>query len=126
MQYQIFSSDDQNAAICDRDKKAESYNELELTQMNNNEEEYENIPWRIKEDLGFSSNYYQLSYEQKVFVDYLLDKVVEIRDNIERLEDELSAEIEADQKTLGDVEEINTELKYQIKRLQEQLEKANK
>tara|TARA_R110000796_G_scaffold212609_4_gene328722 strand:+ start:4565 stop:4849 length:285 start_codon:yes stop_codon:yes gene_type:complete len=94
--------------------------------MNNNEEEYENIPWRIKEDLGFSSNYYQLSYEQKVFVDYLLDKVVEIRDNIERLEDELSAEIEADQKTLGDVEEINTELKYQIKRLQEQLEKANK
>ena len=94
--------------------------------MNNNEEEYENIPWRIKEDLGFSSNYYQLSYEQKVFVDYLLDKVVEIRDNIERLEDELSAEIEADQKTLGDVEEINTELKNQIKRLQEQLEKANK
>ena len=127
-QYQIFSSDDQNAGICNRDKKVESYNELELTQMSSNAEEYDNIPWRIKEDLGYPNNYYQLSYEQQVFIDYLLDKVVEISDNIERLEAEIdvaSAEIEEDQKTLGDVEDALMVAKRQIETLQKQLEKTN-
>jgi hypothetical protein len=86
--------------------------------MSNNEEEYDNIPWRIKEDLGYPSNYYQLSYEQKVFIDYLLDKVVEMSDNIESLE----TEIEADQRTLATVEEMNVELEHKIEILQKQLE----
>ena len=111
-QYQIFSSDDQNAAFCSQDKKVE----------------YDNIPWRIKEDLGYPNNYYQLSYEQQVFIDYLLDKVVEISHTIERLEEEIevtSAEIEEDQKTLGDVEEHLIVAKRQIETLQKQLEKTN-
>jgi len=86
--------------------------------MSNNEEEYNNIPWRIKEDLGYPNNYYQLSYEQKVFIDYLLDKVVEMSDNIESLE----TEIEADQRTLATVEEMNVELEHKIEILQKQLE----
>ena len=128
MQYQIFSSDDQNAAFCSQDMKVESYNELELTQMSSNAEEYDNIPWRIKEDLGYPNNYYQLSYEQQVFIDYLLDKVVEISHTIERLEEEIevtSAEIEEDQKTLGDVEDALMVAKRQIETLQKQLEKTN-
>ena len=96
--------------------------------MSSNAEEYDNIPWRIKEDLGYPNNYYQLSYEQQVFIDYLLDKVVEISHTIERLEEEMdvtSAEIEEDQKTLGDVEEALMVAKRQIETLQKQLEKTN-
>jgi hypothetical protein len=117
-QYQIFSSDDQKGDTYNRNKEVESCNELELTPMSNNEEEYNNIPWRIKEDLGYPNNYYQLSYEQKVFIDYLLDKVVEMSDNIESLE----TEIEADQRTLATVEEMNVELEHKIEILQKQLE----
>ena len=86
--------------------------------MNNNEQEYDHIPWRLREDLGFPSHYYQLSYEQKIFIDYLLDKVVEMSDNIESLE----TEIEADQKILSAVEEMNVELEHKIEILQKQLE----
>ena len=116
--YHIFSYDDQNGDTYKPNKEVESCNELELTPMSNNEEEYDNIPWRIKEDLGYPSNYYQLSYEQKVFIDYLLDKVVEMSDNIESLE----TEIEADQRTLATVEEMNVELEHKIEILQKQLE----
>ena len=117
-QYQIFSSGDPKVDSYSQDKKAESCNELELTQMNNNEQEYDHIPWRLREDLGFPSHYYQLSYEQKIFIDYLLDKVVEMSDNIESLE----TEIEADQKILSAVEEMNVELEHKIEILQKQLE----
>ena len=54
--------------------------------MSSSEEKFGEIPWRIKEDAGFPINYYQLSYEQQVFVDHLLDKVVEMGDTIEKLE----------------------------------------
>ena len=117
-QYQIFSSDDPKADSYSQDKKAESCNELELTQMSNNEQEYDHIPWRVREDLGFPSHYFQLSYEQRIFIDYLLDKVVEMSDNIESLE----REIEADQKILAAVEEMNVELEHKIGILQKQLE----
>ena len=65
---------------------------------------------RLREDIGFPSHYYQLSYQQKIFIDYLLDKVVEMSDNIESLE----TEIEADQKILSAVEEMNVELEHKI------------
>jgi len=86
--------------------------------MSNNEQEYDQIPWRFREDAGFPSHYYQLSYEQKIFIDYMLDKSEEMSDNIESLE----AEIEADQKTLAAVEEMNVELEHKIEILQKQLE----
>jgi len=86
--------------------------------MSNNEQEYDQIPWRLRDDIGFPSHYYQLSYQQKIFIDYLLDKVVEMSDNIESLE----TEIEVDQKTLAAVEEMNVELEHKIGILQKQLE----
>ena len=50
---------------------------------------YEEIPIGILEELKFPSNYYQLSFEEQRFVDYFLDKMIEMRDNIRVLEERL-------------------------------------
>ena len=50
---------------------------------------YEKIPHGILEELKFPLNYYQLSYEEQRFVDYFLDKIIEMRDNINILEERL-------------------------------------
>jgi len=50
---------------------------------------YEGIPHGILEELKFPSNYYQLSFEEQRFVDYFLDKMIEMRDNIKVLEERL-------------------------------------
>ena len=50
---------------------------------------YEDIPHGILEELKFPSNYYQLSFEEQRFVDYFLDKMIEMRDNIRVLEERL-------------------------------------
>tara|TARA_A100001515_G_scaffold34422_1_gene26787 strand:+ start:3523 stop:3747 length:225 start_codon:yes stop_codon:yes gene_type:complete len=63
----------------------------------NNGEEYGNIPFRILEDVGLPFNYIELSYEQQAFVDYFLDTMTEMRDNITRLEehaDQLERELD--------------------------------
>ena len=57
--------------------------------MSSHEQQYGEIPWRIKEDAGFAPNYYELSYEQRVLVDLLLDKTVEMSDTITKLEEEI-------------------------------------
>ena len=57
--------------------------------MSSHEQQYGEIPWRIKEDAGFAPNYYELSYEQRVLVDLLLDKSVEMSDTITKLEEEI-------------------------------------
>ena len=96
--------------------------------MSNNEQEYEEIPWRVKEDIGFPSQYFTLSYEQRNFIDYLLDKLVEMGHNIESLE----AEIESDQSAMAAVEDLNVEmveqihqLENEIKSLKDELEEEN-
>lgn len=58
--------------------------------MSSHEQQYGEIPWRIKEDTGFPANYYELSYEQRVLVDLLLDKSVEMSDTITKLEEEIA------------------------------------
>lgn len=58
--------------------------------MSSHEQQYGEIPWRIKEDAGFPANYYELSYEQRVLVDLLLDKSVEMSDTITKLEEEIA------------------------------------
>tara|TARA_R110002020_G_scaffold386472_1_gene597290 strand:- start:428 stop:628 length:201 start_codon:yes stop_codon:yes gene_type:complete len=50
---------------------------------------YEQIPHGILEELKFPSNYYQLSFEEQRFVDYFLDKMIEMRDNIRVFEERL-------------------------------------
>ena len=40
-------------------------------------------------ELKFPSNYYQLSFEEQRFIDYFLDKMIEMRDNIRVLEDDV-------------------------------------
>jgi len=90
--------------------------------MSNNEQEYDHIPWRLREDIGFPSHYYQLSYDQKIFIDYLLDTAIETSDNIKSLEEE----IETDQEMLAAVEEMNVGLEHEIGILRKQLEEANK
>ena len=50
---------------------------------------YEEIPVGILEELKFPSNYYQLSFEEQRFVDYFLDKMIEMRDNVRVLEERL-------------------------------------
>ena len=57
--------------------------------MSSHEQQYGEIPWRIKEDAGFAPIYYELSYEQRVLVDLLLDKSVEMSDTITKLEEEI-------------------------------------
>jgi len=52
-------------------------------------EEYEKIPFRYLEEMGLPLNYIQLSYEQQNFVDYFLDTMVEMRDNIQSLEEDV-------------------------------------
>ena len=37
----------------------------------------------------FPSNYYQLSFEEQRFIDYFLDKMIEMGDNIRVLEERL-------------------------------------
>ena len=85
--------------------------------MSNNEQEYEEIPWRVKEDIGFPSQYFTLSYEQRNFIDYLLDKLVEMGHNIESLE----AEIEVDQSSMAAVEDLNVEMVEQIHQLENEI-----
>ena len=85
--------------------------------MSNNEQEYEEIPWRVKEDIGFPSQYFTLSYEQRNFIDYLLDKLVEMGHNIESLE----AEIESDQSAMAAVEDLNVEMVEQIHQLENEI-----
>lgn len=74
--------------------------------MSSSEEQYGEIPWRVKEDVGFPPQYYNLSYEQQVFVDHLLDKVVEMSDTIEKLE-----------KANNDLEETIEELEEKLEEL---------
>ena len=52
-------------------------------------EEYEKIPFRYLEEMGLPLSYIQLSYEQQNFVDYFLDTMVEMRDNIQSLEEDV-------------------------------------
>ena len=85
--------------------------------MSNNEQEYDEIPWRVKEDIGFPSQYFTLSYEQRNFIDYLLDKLVEMGHNIESLE----AEIEVDQSSMAAVEDLNVEMVEQIHQLENEI-----
>lgn len=85
--------------------------------MSNNEQEYDEIPWRVKEDIGFPSQYFTLSYEQRNFIDYLLDKLVEMGHNIESLE----AEIESDQSAMAAVEDLNVEMVEQIHQLENEI-----
>ena len=85
--------------------------------MTNNEQEYDEIPWRVKEDVGFPSHYFELSYEQRNFIDYLLDKLVEMGHNVESLE----TEIEVDQSTLGSLEDLNVEMVEQIHQLKNEI-----
>tara|TARA_R110002020_G_scaffold209266_1_gene415246 strand:- start:216 stop:515 length:300 start_codon:yes stop_codon:yes gene_type:complete len=85
--------------------------------MTNNEQEYDEIPWRVKEDVGFPSHYFELSYEQRNFIDYLLDKLVEMGHNVESLE----TEIESDQSAMGSLEDLNVEMVEQIHALQKEV-----
>tara|TARA_R110002110_G_scaffold3660_5_gene18826 strand:- start:2430 stop:2630 length:201 start_codon:yes stop_codon:yes gene_type:complete len=50
---------------------------------------YEEIPVGILDELKFPSNYYQLSFEEQRFIDYFLDKMIEMRDNIRVFEERL-------------------------------------
>ena len=52
-------------------------------------EEYEKIPFRYLEEMGLPLSYIQLSYEQQNFVDYFLDTMVEMSDNIQSLEEDV-------------------------------------
>ena len=52
-------------------------------------EEYEKIPFRYLEEMSLPLSYIQLSYEQQNFVDYFLDTMVEMRDNIQSLEEDV-------------------------------------
>tara|TARA_R110000765_G_scaffold402238_2_gene497965 strand:- start:175 stop:582 length:408 start_codon:yes stop_codon:yes gene_type:complete len=113
-QSEIFSSDALKVGTYSQDKKAASYKESELMKMTNNEQEYDEIPWRVKEDVGFPSQYFALSYEQQNFIDYLLDKLVEMGHNIESLE----TEIEVDQSAMAAVEDLNVEMVEQIHQLE--------
>ena len=82
-----------------------------------NEQEYDEIPWRVKEDIGFPSHYFELSYGQRNFIDYLLDKVVEMGHNVESLE----MELESDQSAMASLEELNVEMVEKIHKLENEI-----
>lgn len=82
--------------------------------MSSHEQQYGETPWRVKEDAGFPANYYELSYEQRVLVDLLLDKSVEMSDTITKLEEEIE---------LGD--KLINQLEGKIEDLENQLEKKS-
>ena len=80
--------------------------------MSSHEQQYGEIPWRIKEDAGFAPNYYELSYEQRVLVDLLLDKSVEMSDTITKLEEE----IEISDKLIDNLEVKILDLESQLEK----------
>lgn len=78
--------------------------------MSSHEQQYGEIPWRIKEDAGFPANYYELSYEQRVLVDLLLDKSVEMSDTITKLEEEIAITDKLIDKLEGKIFDLENQL----------------
>ena len=78
--------------------------------MSNHEQQYGEIPWRVKEDAGFAPNYYELSYEQRVLVDLLLDKSVEMSDTITKLEEEIAITDKLIDKLEGKIFDLENQL----------------
>ncbi len=78
--------------------------------MSSHEQQYGEIPWRIKEDAGFPANYYELSYEQRVLVDLLLDKSVEMSDTINKLEEEIAITDKLIDKLEGKIFDLENQL----------------
>tara|TARA_Y100001938_G_C7985488_1_gene376673 strand:- start:537 stop:788 length:252 start_codon:yes stop_codon:yes gene_type:complete len=78
--------------------------------VSSHEQQYGEIPWRIKEDAGFPANYYELSYEQRVLVDLLLDKSVEMSDTINKLEEEIAITDKLIDKLEGKIFDLENQL----------------
>jgi len=78
--------------------------------VSSHEQQYGEIPWRIKEDAGFPANYYELSYEQRVLVDLLLDKSVEMSDTITKLEEEIAITDKLIDKLEGKIFDLENQL----------------
>ena len=78
--------------------------------MSSHEQQYGEIPWRIKEDAGFPANYYELSYEQRVLVDLLLDKSVEMSDTITKMEEEIEISDKLIDKLEGKIFDLENQL----------------
>ena len=78
--------------------------------MSSHEQQYGEIPWLIKEDAGFAPNYYELSYEQRVLVDLLLDKSVEMSDTITKLEEEIEITDKLIDKLEGKIFDLESQL----------------
>tara|TARA_R110002020_G_scaffold10804_2_gene41133 strand:+ start:1442 stop:1729 length:288 start_codon:yes stop_codon:yes gene_type:complete len=82
-----------------------------------NEQEYSDVPYQVRDEVGFPQGYYELSYEQQRFVDFFLDTMTEMRDNIKALEEELEASESVEENLENTIEKLEDRIAILQKQL---------